>query len=154
MSGRQTKKRPRNNTVPIGTLEVEIHHQPMTSRTAEGEQSNLLRLLEESCNNHFGYHGKKNREYICCKNEKDMPKKCQEELKLIREILPKIENKYRAAEAGHAGPAPMDVNHLCSFYKNALSGGFCSHAPHLFRAGKGGTDGKESLNFHKHQNCR
>lgn len=96
----------------------------------------------------------------CAEQEEEAPVYCREALTVLRRVLPKVEHKYRASESSsetplvaadeqepgkqhhrqHKGPAVQDVGHICDFYSNVLEGGFCPHAPHLFRSGQEGTE--------------
>ncbi|KAL7571763.1 hypothetical protein ACA910_002855 [Epithemia clementina (nom. ined.)] len=99
----------------------------------------LIQQLSESCNKHQAYHKTKALENISFEKEDDVPSFCREALKILKRLLPRVEKHYRAAQSGHQGPAPLDVRHMCDFYCNVISGGFCIHAPHLLRRGKGAT---------------
>lgn len=103
--------------------------------------SRLLQQLSESCNKHQSSHKSKSLDNTPLENEDEVPSFCREALKILRGLLPRVEKHYHAAEPGHQGPTPLDVRHMCDFYCNVISGGFCVHAPHLFRLGKGASEG-------------
>ena len=103
--------------------------------------SRLLQQLSDSCNKHQASHKTKGLENEFFEDEENIPNFCREALAILRGLLPRVEKHYRAAEPGHPGPTPLDVRHICDFYCNVIAGGFCPHAPHLFRLGKGGAEG-------------
>ena len=59
---------------------------------------------------------------------------CKKDLRLLKELLPKVE-----ATCSTDAKATDVVGHLCDFYNDVLTGGFCPHAPNLFRWGGNGT---------------
>jgi hypothetical protein len=58
----------------------------------------------------------------------------KKDLRLLKELLPKVE-----ATCSTDAKATDVVGHLCDFYNDVLTGGFCPHAPNLFRWGGNGT---------------
>jgi hypothetical protein len=70
-------------------------------------------------------------------SEEEVPRYCQESLQSLRVIVPKVERNYPPRET-----SATELHHLCDFYQDVLSGGFCPHAPHLFLLGKGATESK------------
>ncbi len=90
----------------------------------------LIELLAVACQKHQITHHKNGATSL---GEK-MPQCCQKDLRLLKELLPKVEATYctdvKATDA---------VAHLCDFYNDVLAGGFCPHAPNLFRWGDNGT---------------
>jgi hypothetical protein len=91
----------------------------------------LLLRVAEACNEHEQFH--KGRPY-----EEIIPNECQTAQLGLQKSLPRAEEEYGA----DANPHPLDVIHLCDFYRNILSGVFCPHAPQLFQWGNGGTKSK------------
>jgi hypothetical protein len=59
-------------------------------------------------------------------------------------------NKAKPKETPMGPPEASDVAHLCDFYHSVMGGVYCPHAPHLFRWGKGGIDGKTAHEIHIH----
>ena len=58
---------------------------------------------------------------------------CKRDLRLLKELLPRVElsccRELNSVEM---------LGHLCDFYNDVLQGGFCPHAPELFRGGDDG----------------
>jgi len=84
----------------------------------------LLVSLSESCRKHAASAHASSNKGLCVG---EAPKCCQEALASLRTILPKVEKAYPPHKA-----SVQDVAHMCDFYNDVLTGGFCHHAPHLF----------------------
>ena len=91
------------------------HQQPTTQ--------SLLLQLSESCQNHKGscHPGAAGGEE-CAHSWEHVPTACQAALTSLQRIVPQVENSCSS----------RDVVHLAHFFSNALDGGFCPHAPHVF----------------------
>ena len=120
-------------------------------------RSAVLLRLSEACNVHRSYHNEKakqednndtNNKNDCegenvtldtnlekKPKEREVPIKCQNVLRSLGSILPKVEKKY---DYQHC--SPTDVSHLCSFYRTIIQKGFCPHAWILFDSGKKGNE--------------
>jgi len=88
--------------------------------------SSLLVSLSESCRKHSASAHASNKG-LCAQTVSEAPQCCQEALSSLRTILPKVEKAYSPGKS-----AVQDVVHMCDFYNDVLSGGFCPNAPHLF----------------------
>lgn len=93
----------------------------------------LLVSLSESCRKHSASAHASNKG-LCAATVAEAPQCCQEALTSLRTILPKVEKAYPPHKS-----AVQDVAHMCDFYQDVLSGGFCPNAPHLFL---GATEGE------------
>jgi hypothetical protein len=94
------------------------------------EERPLLEQLAEACQYHRATQHKDGAPRL----DEEMSLACQKDLKLLTELLPKVE------AACCKDVNSMDVvGHLCDFYNDVLRGGFCPHAPCLFRWGNNET---------------
>lgn len=88
--------------------------------------SSLLVLLSESCRKHSASAHESNKG-LCAATVEEAPQCCQDALASLRTILPKVEKAYPPHKT-----QVHDLAHMCDFYNDVLSGGFCPNAPHLF----------------------
>ena len=96
-----------------------------TANRSSAAMSSLLVSLSESCRNHSASaHACK--EGLCAATVEDAPQCCQDALASLRTILPKVEKAYPPHKT-----LVHDLAHMCDFYNDVLSGGFCPNAPHL-----------------------
>lgn len=94
------------------------------------EERPLLELLAAACQSHRITQHKNG----ATKLDEEMSPACQRDLKLLKELLPKVE--ATCCKDVHS----LDVvGHLCDFYNDVLKGGFCPHAPNLFMWGESGS---------------
>ena len=96
------------------------------------EEKSMLVRLSDACQKHGLTHQAGRSD-----DDTAMPESCKRDLKALQAILPKVEKEYRGENA-----RPSDSAHLCDFYDDALTGGFCPYAPNLFRWGRSETDRK------------
>ena len=86
----------------------------------------LLEQLAKACQCHRVSQHKN----VGPRHDEEMSLACQKDLKLLTVLLPKVE----AACCNDVNSMEV-VGHLCDFYNDVLRGGFCPHAPSLFRWG-------------------
>jgi len=106
---------------------------PHLSRSRSDKNDSLISQLFASCTKHRLYH-----DVSGADEDNGVPDRCQSILTSLRKILPKVEEAYHSKKK----PRAEDVGHMCEFYVQVMEGNFCPNAPHLFRLGKGGTQGK------------
>jgi serine/threonine-protein kinase ATR len=93
------------------------------------EGKSLLELLAAACQKHQVCHHNKTESSNC---DDDIPHSCRKDLTLLLELLPRVEATCCKDDSIEV------LGHLCDFYNDVISGGFCPHAPNLFRWGKSG----------------
>ena len=123
---------------------VQRQQQPLLHRNNNNSNSNivvapsLLVALSESCRKHGASAHASNHQNRdgCAAMLDDVPPGCREALTSLRTVLPKVEQAYPSHHHHHASTTTtttvQDLAHMCDFYNDVLSGGFCPHAPHLF----------------------
>lgn len=118
--------------------------QPSNRSSSQRRSSNVLLSLSNACNKHATYHqGRRKASGRIDDDEENLPEKCRKDLQDLRKLLPKVEKSFRPPARGERGPKAEDVASLCDFYRSALNGGYCPHAPHLFHWGKVPQNGKK-----------
>lgn len=80
--------------------------------------NSLLVQLSVACQKHRVQHHPN--------GEDDHSSECQKDLKALSVVIPKVEAEYLHS---------AEIAHLCDFYNDVINGGFCPHAPKLFRTG-------------------
>jgi hypothetical protein len=91
------------------------------------EERPLLEMLAVACQKHKATHHKN--QNGAAHFEDEMPQGCKRDLEFLKELIPKVEASYCKDVRS------TDVANLCDFYNDVLEGGFCPHAPNLFRWG-------------------
>ena len=97
----------------------------ITNKTSAATSS-ILVSLSESCRKHSASAHESNKGLFAA-TVMEAPQCCQEALASLRTILPKVEKAYPPHNT-----MVHDLAHMCDFYNDVLSGGFCPNAPHLF----------------------
>jgi hypothetical protein len=69
--------------------------------------------------------------------EENMSTFCQESIKTLKKIVPKLERQYHAS----TNPQAEDIGHICDFYEQLIEGDFCPHAPDALRLENGPMNG-------------
>jgi hypothetical protein len=118
--------------------------QTTTNNINNDKDYSMLLRLSNACKKHQAWH-KENPDdtfRFPCIHVENTPEKCQRELDILRKVLFKLEQEYQAAATTTVSTSatPEHVGHMCDFYRDALAGGFCPHAPHLFQLGRGAMD--------------
>jgi hypothetical protein len=93
------------------------------------ERNEVLLRLSNACQQHQLHHTDEEHNNDHHDDGPLLSVQCQKDLQSLRKILPKVEETYQAANTPH----PIQVAHLCDFYRNVMDGTFCPHAPSLFR---------------------
>lgn len=109
--------------------------------SSRGKTSDVLLKLSRSCKFH-AEHWHSDWSGAVEEDEESIPAHCKGDLEGLRNLLPKIEEKFQPPATGQKGPEAHDVAHLCDFYISVMKGNYCPHAPHLFHLGKSPTDGE------------
>jgi hypothetical protein len=105
-------------------------------------ETSLLVQISESCARHRLRHEKQQSHHGA--GEENMSTFCQESIKTLRKIVPKIERQYHAS----TNPQAEDIGHICDFYEQLIEGDFCPHAPDALRQENGPLNGTlNAFNF-------
>jgi hypothetical protein len=158
-----------NSTVPAPASAMNTNRNKNSSKL---KSKTLLMLLSESCNQHKASHVTRSRcktrhyrhdhyhqhhdtdDYEEEQEEEENYQKCEHELTMLKNIIPRVESAYRLPDQKTSSSASTskaistnDIFNLCMFYHSIVMGAFCPFSKQILLQGdEYGNESKSSSN--------